>query len=334
MTAHLHPELALVRGDASDTREYYTKAALRVIGDMSGKPSVGKVQALLMVGYQRWVGQGDSSGIDDIQLGIKYAQAISRERKQEETTHQSDSQNDARSKFIRRESWNRTICSCCTLDLYISLMAQRPRLMTMDEELMHLPCADRAFRFGREVKARQPKEDAETSKRREADTQECPYDLKEGALNLFMQSVFICGKIHETRYVQLFTIVLLLMCGRKKGPRDLGLDYLETKMRCQKEALPEELQLEAENTAAHLFEVESPRIYIRIHALYQLCIVEMERTWPTQPVVLRPMTEPFFEMLKSFQERQLATPRALIPIGGFAAYSMICSTYTSLCFTY
>jgi hypothetical protein len=64
-------------------------------------------------------------------------------------------------------------------------MAQRPRLMTMEEELIHLPCTDRAFRFGREVKA------------------ECPYDLADGALNLFMQSVFICGKIQETGYVQL-----------------------------------------------------------------------------------------------------------------------------------
>jgi hypothetical protein len=112
------------------------------------------------------------------------------------------------------------------------------------------------------------------------------------------------------------------MCGSEEGPRNLDLDYFETKLRCQKEALPEELQLEPENTAAYLFEVESPGIYIRIHALYQLCIVKMERTRPTQPVVLRPMTEPFFEMLKSFQEYQLATPRALIPIGGFAAYSM------------
>jgi hypothetical protein len=203
MTAHLHPEFALGRGCASATREYYTKAALRMIGDTSGKPSVGKVHALLMVGYQRWVGQGDSSGIDDIQLGIQYAQAITRERKQKETTHQSDGQNVDRARFIYREIWNRTICSCCTLDLYISLMAQRPRLMTMEEDLIHLPCADGAFRFGREVKAGQPQEDAETSKKREADTQECPYDLEEGALNLFMQSVFICGKIHDTRYVQL-----------------------------------------------------------------------------------------------------------------------------------
>jgi hypothetical protein len=130
----------------------------------------------------------------------------------------------------------------------------------------------------------------------------------------------------------LYTIVLLLMCGSKEGPQNLDLDYFETEMRCQKEALPEELQLEPENTAAHLFEVESPGIYIRIHALYQLCIVEMERTRPTQPVVLRPMTEPFSEMLKSFQERQLATPRALIPIGGFAAYRISCSTYSSLYF--
>jgi hypothetical protein len=123
-----------------------------------------------------------------------------------------------------------------------------------------------------------------------------------------------------------YTIVLLLMCGSTEGPRDPDLDHFE------KEALPEELQLGPENTAAHLFEVESPGIYIRIHALYQLYIVEIERTRPTQPVVLRPMTEPFFKMLKTFQERQLATPRALIPIRGFAAYSISCSTYSSLFF--
>jgi hypothetical protein len=203
MTAHLHSEFVLGRGGASATREYYTKVALRMIGDTSGKPSVEKVHALLMVGYQRWVGQGDSSGIDDIKLGIEYAQAITRGRKQEETTHQSDGQNGDRARFISRESWTRTICSCYTLDLYISLMAQRPRSMRMEEELIRLPCADSAFRFGWEVKAGQPREDAETSKKREADTQECPYDLEEGALNLFMQSVFICGKIQETRYVQL-----------------------------------------------------------------------------------------------------------------------------------
>jgi hypothetical protein len=129
-----------------------------------------------------------------------------------------------------------------------------------------------------------------------------------------------------------YTIVHILMCGSKEGPRDLDPNYFETKMRCQKEALPEELQLKPENTATHLFNLESPRIYIRLHALHQLCIVGRQRTRPTQPVVLRPMTEPFFEMLKSFQECQLATPRALIPIGGFAAYSISCSTYSSLFF--
>jgi hypothetical protein len=75
------------------------------------------------------------------------------------------------------------------------LIAQRPQLMRIEEELIRLPCADSAFRFRREVKAGQPREDAETSKKREANTQECLYDLEEGALNLFMQSVFICGKI-------------------------------------------------------------------------------------------------------------------------------------------
>jgi hypothetical protein len=75
--------------------------------------------------------------------------------------------------------------------------------MRMKEELIRLPCADRAFRSGREVRAGQPREDAETSKKRKADTQECSYDLEEVALNLFMQLVFICRKIMEKRYVQL-----------------------------------------------------------------------------------------------------------------------------------
>lgn len=39
------------------------------------------------------------------------------------------------------------------------------------------------------------------------------------------------------------------MCGSKEGPQNLNLDYFETEMRCQKEALPEKLQLEPENTA-------------------------------------------------------------------------------------
>jgi hypothetical protein len=195
MTAHLHPEFALKRGSASATLEYYTKAALDKIGDTCGKPSVEKVHALLMVGLQQWFVQHDSFGIDNIKLGIEYAQAITRERKLEETTHQSDGQNYDPTNFIVREIWTRTICSCYTLDLYISLMARRPRSMRMGEELLHLPCVDRAFRTGREVN----REDAK----------ECAYDLEEGALNLFMQSVFICGKImrisyiHERRYVQL-----------------------------------------------------------------------------------------------------------------------------------
>ena len=94
-----------------------------------------------------------------------------------------------------------------------------------------------------------------------------------------------------------YTIVLLLMCGSKERPRDLDLDRFES---LQKKALPEELQLRHENTGTHLFEVESLRIYIRIHALYQLCIVKMEKAWPAQLVVLRLKTEPFFKMLKSF----------------------------------
>jgi hypothetical protein len=76
--------------------------------------------------------------------------------------------------------------------------------MKMEEGLIRLPCTKRVFRFGREVKAGQPREDAATFKKREADTQEYPYDLEEGGLYLFMRSIFLCGEMmDERRYVQL-----------------------------------------------------------------------------------------------------------------------------------
>jgi hypothetical protein len=86
-------------------------------------------------------------------------------------THQSDGQNHDAEKFIIRETWNRTMCSCYTLDLYISLMAQRPQSIRMPEELMHLPCAKSAFRSGRKGEAGLLGEYAETFKERKANTQ-------------------------------------------------------------------------------------------------------------------------------------------------------------------
>jgi hypothetical protein len=119
------------------------------------------------------------------------------------------------------------------------------------------------------------------------------------------------------------------MCGSKEGPRDLGLDHFETKMRCQKKALPEELQLEPENTATHLF-YESCGIYVRLHALYQVCMAEMGRKSSKQLVAQ--CCDPFFEMLKSFLESQTGAPRARIAVAGFAAYSISRSTRSSLRF--
>jgi hypothetical protein len=127
-----------------------------------------------------------------------------------------------------------------------------------------------------------------------------------------------------------YTVVLLLTCGSNEDPRFSDLDDLEFKLRRLREALPEELQLLAENTATHVFEVESPGIYIRIHALYQICIVEMARALPTQPFLLS--QNPFFEMLHSFHESFLGASRARIPVAGFAAYSVSRSTYFSLRF--
>jgi hypothetical protein len=129
-----------------------------------------------------------------------------------------------------------------------------------------------------------------------------------------------------------YTMVLSLMCGSRRGPRDIDLDGFETKLRCQQEALPKDLQLLSENTSTHHFEVESSGLYIRLHALYHVCMLEMGEMSSKQPVAL--CHEPFFEMLKSFHESQMGAPRARVFVAGFAAYSISRSTYSPLCSTY
>ena len=127
-----------------------------------------------------------------------------------------------------------------------------------------------------------------------------------------------------------YTIVLSLMYGSKKEHRDSDLDRFETRLRYQQEALPKELQLQSENTDAHLFDVESSGLYIRLHALYQVCMVEMGKMSSKQPVAL--CHEPFLGMLKSFHESQTGAPRARISVAGSAAYSASRSTCSSLRF--
>jgi hypothetical protein len=136
----------------------YARATMNSLPDaFSGKASVDRIQALLLVGYHRWTDLKGLQAWNIFGQAGRFAQLLGLNKDEDkngnEDDHRSGDESEQQERFIDREIERRTFWSCLLMDQYTSCIG-RPYLFRMDEIKTQLPCSDASFHSGLKVKTR------------------------------------------------------------------------------------------------------------------------------------------------------------------------------------
>lgn len=181
LTARFHP--LLVAHHAPDSSEdnslaasdYYAAALIaRLAGDAGTeltKPSIERIQALLMLGLHEWGSNRGTPAWMYVGMAIRFAQVMGLEFEQnvdgsnmtsselcteakhlglplKKTAPRSQSDSDS---FMEQEMRRRTLWSCFTMDRYLGGGRYRRQMIRVEDLEIQLPCSEHAFMFGTRV---------------------------------------------------------------------------------------------------------------------------------------------------------------------------------------
>ncbi|KAI9877587.1 MAG: hypothetical protein M1830_003487 [Pleopsidium flavum] len=187
LTARFHPALAAYHSPATASQstnplvasEYYASAVRARLagpnGEALARPSVERIQALLMLGLHEW---GMCRGIQAwlfVGIAVRTSQAMGLEFEQDlddeplaissamctEAEHLGVTPGRRGSKeraaglsqsFVDQEIRRRTFWSCFIMDRYLSSGKYRPQMITVRDLRIQLPSSDRAFLFSERVR--------------------------------------------------------------------------------------------------------------------------------------------------------------------------------------
>jgi hypothetical protein len=181
-TARFHEKLVHMGGDPIKTAEFYAQATRTHMGaDIFGRPTIEKIQALLMLGYYEWTALQGTEGWIKIGTAIRCAIVLGYTHLdvdveddgqpvpiKEVAIKEGDSPLSEKDRFILREIKRRTFWSCCLMDCYLSWGENRPSMLREHCKRTQLPCSDSAFIYGRKARTRLlGEDDAMYAKRRE-----------------------------------------------------------------------------------------------------------------------------------------------------------------------
>ena len=164
-TARYHPEIVSRVGHKPiATAEYFAEATRKRLGSLPGKASLERAQALLFLGNHEWTELEGEQAWLTIGIAIRYTQVLGYQhdevRKRANATHCGD-EFEQQERFIEREVERRTFWSCFIMDRFLSAGEQRPQMLNIEKFNIQLPCSNKAFSRGREVKTRFLGEDDE-----------------------------------------------------------------------------------------------------------------------------------------------------------------------------
>lgn len=175
-TARFHPGLVARGGTPIQTANFYAQATRVHMGhDIVGKPTLEKIQALLMLACHEWTDLKGTTGWLKMRTAISSAQILKyqwdadNDDNEQALTTESENRQSEKEQFIKREIERRTFWSCCLLDRYLSWGKNRPQMLRSDEmKRIQLVCSDRAFDWGLKCRTRLlGEDDAAYRKRRE-----------------------------------------------------------------------------------------------------------------------------------------------------------------------
>lgn len=190
-TARFHPGLVARGGTPIKTADFYAQATRVQMGhDIVGKPTLEKIQALLMLACHEWTDLKGTMGWLKMRFAISSAQVLKyqwdadNDENEQTLAAESDSRQSEKNRFIKREIERRTFWSCCLLDRYLSWGKNRPQMLRSDElKSIQLVCSDRAFDWGLKSRTRLLGEDDVAYEKRRQKVRELAkrdYDKRNG----------------------------------------------------------------------------------------------------------------------------------------------------------
>lgn len=160
-TSPFHPKLVAQTDNAYETAEFYATAAKRLLTfDFSaqGEMAMQRIQAFLMLGYHDWAACRSRNGYVFIQTGVTYARinGFMYDEDFDKGHDQEEDEATRRDRFIQQESRRRTFWTCFILDRYLSVGKRRPKILQVKDlhGKIQIPCSEKNFISGREVKTR------------------------------------------------------------------------------------------------------------------------------------------------------------------------------------
>lgn len=178
-------------GTPIQTADFYAQATRVKMGhEIVGKPTLEKIQALLMLACHEWTDLKGATGWLKMRTAISSAQVLKyqwdadNDDNEQALAADSNNRQSEKNKFIDREIERRTFWSCCLLDRYLSWGKNRPQMLRSDEiKNIQLVCSDRAFDWGFKSRTRLLGEDEAAYERRRQKVQDLAkreYDKRTG----------------------------------------------------------------------------------------------------------------------------------------------------------
>ncbi|CAO2650530.1 Nn.00g018220.m01.CDS01 [Neocucurbitaria sp. VM-36] len=328
-TARFHPTLVAQKESPIATAHFYAQATRVQMGhDVVGKPTLEKIQALLMLACHEWTDLKGSTGWMKMRTAISAAQLLKyqwdadNDDNEQVVATEGDNRQSEKNRFIDREIERRTFWSCCLLDRYLSWGKNRPQMLRSDEmKRIQLVCSDRAFDWGLKCRTRLlGEDDAAYAKRRQhlRESAKSNHHKRSGdgrdqqPSSQFDHIRWEVGdqEAELSWYIQvvdhLGEIIKWSCAGgrRQEGstpPWDEKSTFrrLDVTLKRLKRDLPEQLQLTPENTQIRLYNGPADK-YLLIHAMCMMCTVWLYREYmPLSPWTLKSPQGPLDDPLIS-----------------------------------
>ncbi|KAF2869789.1 fungal-specific transcription factor domain-containing protein [Massariosphaeria phaeospora] len=294
----------------------------KALGDQSlGKPTLESTQALLMLGLHEWRMCQGAKCWQTIGTAIRCAQALGLQYEEDldtmpEACLDSLASRDIRfdhlssigvgstpsgrglqvskeDSAIKEEVNRRTMWSCFIMDRYLSTGKNRPQMLNAGDLRIQLPCSDRAFIFGRNVKAMMLREEeAEFMKRvsspshtngngaqRDHNSKHSgvndvilEYDSSESTLSQFIRALDYYGDVVKWTC----TGARRRDCHHPPWREESEFFQLEKKLQRLKGKLPNDLTLSQARAESHIAS-RTYRDYVLLHTVYTLCHIALYR---------------------------------------------------------
>lgn len=162
LTARFNAELVKLHSDPTDdqfgqakkTSDYYYEHARREVKEGDERPTLERIQTLLMLGLYEWSSCRGIRAWQHIGTACRDAQllGIFLDKKPERIKGLKVNRALTQDEFVEDEKRRRTFWACFIMDLFISGGPNRPANIHLEDVTIQLPCSELALKTGSHVR--------------------------------------------------------------------------------------------------------------------------------------------------------------------------------------